>query len=486
MPATTTHITGANTENGTLTAQTQTPNGLTLQQVKTEAGEKSIIRGYAATTHIDKTNDQFTPEALQEMAAAINNDAEQTISMVMPEMSGMAESQIGNINHNNNPAAERLIGAGDTRIVPVFRTTNAQTIVLDDGQMALEIEGEMLPLPDDLEEAVKGQIREGGLHSFSIEFQPIDTDFVEEDGESIRRINSARPNGTALTGRPMNDNAQVTDAELKNIMAQHSQEEKSGHKDEKKGIAKYEEEVKQADVYTSEEEAMQRAEELGLDGVHTHTMDGETVYMPGETHEEYEQAVNAEHEQKKDDDYEGKNNVLNEDTTMTDEDQDLDPEAEAEEEPQESGESEAEAEGEEEQKEELKSDIDELKNMFSEIKSENEKLREENDELKSKVDDLKTLDTLKSEVKEFKSMLEENSDDLEGDTPMQDADTAEDRDLKNEEVEEEKADWQKEIDSRDLDEHDLKSTVGSKKVQRAELIAEDYDVKTDEVLDYAK
>jgi hypothetical protein len=45
------------------------------------------------------------------------------------------------------------------------------------------------------------------------------------------------------------------------------------------------------DVYTTEEEAQARAEELGGSGTHQHTFDGEEVYMPFDTHAEYETAI---------------------------------------------------------------------------------------------------------------------------------------------------------------------------------------------------
>tara|TARA_R100000654_G_scaffold59649_1_gene86361 strand:- start:25 stop:1242 length:1218 start_codon:yes stop_codon:yes gene_type:complete len=48
------------------------------------------------------------------------------------------------------------------------------------------------------------------------------------------------------------------------------------------------------DAYTTREEAEQRAEEMGWNGegvgFHTHTYDGNEIYMPFETHEEYEEA----------------------------------------------------------------------------------------------------------------------------------------------------------------------------------------------------
>ena len=49
------------------------------------------------------------------------------------------------------------------------------------------------------------------------------------------------------------------------------------------------------DAFTTQQEAEQRAREMGWDGngvgFHTHTYDGETIYMPFETHQEYDEAL---------------------------------------------------------------------------------------------------------------------------------------------------------------------------------------------------
>ena len=37
------------------------------------------------------------------------------------------------------------------------------------------------------------------------------------------------------------------------------------------------------------EEAQERAEEIGCSGTHQHTEDGQTIYMPCSTHDEYRQ-----------------------------------------------------------------------------------------------------------------------------------------------------------------------------------------------------
>ena len=51
------------------------------------------------------------------------------------------------------------------------------------------------------------------------------------------------------------------------------------------------------DTFTTQEEAEARAEELGGSGFHQHEFDGEVVYMPFETHEEYEAALKDWHDE---------------------------------------------------------------------------------------------------------------------------------------------------------------------------------------------
>lgn len=47
------------------------------------------------------------------------------------------------------------------------------------------------------------------------------------------------------------------------------------------------------DVFDNPAEAMNRAKEMGLDGIHSHEEDGKTVFMPGKTHEEYRSKNNG-------------------------------------------------------------------------------------------------------------------------------------------------------------------------------------------------
>ena len=60
----------------------------------------------------------------------------------------------------------------------------------------------------------------------------------------------------------------------------------SSEKDDKQEIRR--------DVYSTAEEAEERAKEIGCSGIHSHDEDGNTVYMPCSTHDEYEELTGEE------------------------------------------------------------------------------------------------------------------------------------------------------------------------------------------------
>ena len=53
------------------------------------------------------------------------------------------------------------------------------------------------------------------------------------------------------------------------------------------------------DVFTTRQEAEARAEEMGGSGYHVHTFDGQRVYMPFETHQDYEDAKGGHEEEER-------------------------------------------------------------------------------------------------------------------------------------------------------------------------------------------
>lgn len=58
------------------------------------------------------------------------------------------------------------------------------------------------------------------------------------------------------------------------------------------------------DQFTTEEEAVERAEEIGCVGFHTMDEDGNTIYMPCETHEDYDEIMNPQEDDTEEDDME--------------------------------------------------------------------------------------------------------------------------------------------------------------------------------------
>ena len=321
--------------------------GLQLKTTATESGVKDIIEGYLATTHTDKGHDQFTKSALENMAATIRNDAESTINAVYPDVE---ESMVGNVGHNNNPAAEEQLGFGDTRTVPAFKMTDAQVMEINGtGEYGLHITGELMSdsQPNDVEAAIKNAINNGLLHSLSIEYIATDVEFVRQDDTIIRRIKNAKPTGGALTGRPMNEDANLTNRQLKSMAEQNDEMN-----------------VKNADLIEQES-----ADDTEENDITTENTTGNT--------------------------------------TMTEEEQENQTDEEQTEESTESDGQEAKvAEG-------LKEDVESLKSDFKSLKEQNEELEEENEELKSKLEDFKTVEDVKSEITDIKSMIEESGAELE-------------------------------------------------------------------------
>lgn len=182
-------------------------------EIKSEHG-KDYVEGYVATKGVDKKNDLFTEGALKGMAERLQEQVD-TVDVHFPsftedDLRAAAENVTnnGNVDHNNSP-----VGLfGDPRVVPAFRIMEAKY----DGfgvkiRAVLNTDG-LLPEQQD---AVKNAIREKYLNAFSIEYVATKVKYVEKDGEKIRLIGEAEPKGAALTGRPVQNRARVTDTDLK-------------------------------------------------------------------------------------------------------------------------------------------------------------------------------------------------------------------------------------------------------------------------------
>ena len=61
----------------------------------------------------------------------------------------------------------------------------------------------------------------------------------------------------------------------------------------------------EADQFTTEEEALERAEEIGCEGTHSMDEDGNTIYMPCSTHEEYDEIMNPSEEEEQEENPDG-------------------------------------------------------------------------------------------------------------------------------------------------------------------------------------
>lgn len=181
-------------------------------------GGRDVVEGYLATKGLDKVGDVFTDEALRDMAKQINEGAVEDINIHFPKFSeedfeAMAEDDpnTGNVEHNNFQG----FPFSDTRIVPAFKVIEAEF----DG-FGIKVKGVLNSdglLPDTVD-AIKNAIREGWLDAMSIEFKLEEAEVEFRDGDKVRKITNARAAGAALTGRPANPRARLTDADLKSMI----------------------------------------------------------------------------------------------------------------------------------------------------------------------------------------------------------------------------------------------------------------------------
>jgi hypothetical protein len=207
------------TDADTVTASTQ--NFSLKSEVGEDGQEREYVTGFLATTHEDKGNDQFTEQALRGMAEDINDD---TVDAVFNDvdMDALREAQVGNLDHNNNPASP----FGDTRTVPAFKIQKAEVRSMEDGEKGLHVKA-MLNSDGMMSEtvsAVKNSIKDNFLNAFSVEFIPEKVRQKVSGDKVVRVIQKAAAKGAALTGRPMNPMAQMTNAQLKSLTQEYKVE----------------------------------------------------------------------------------------------------------------------------------------------------------------------------------------------------------------------------------------------------------------------
>jgi len=494
----------ADNERGTLTAST---NQFKLKSDVTANGEeKEFVEGFLATTHVDKGNDQFTEKALTEMAKDITQD-QKTVDAVFNDVDTekLKEAQVGNFDHNNNPASP----FGDTRIVPAFKVVDAKVRDTNDGEKGLWVKGMLNSdgmLPDTVK-AVKNSIKNDFLNAFSIEFVPKKVEKVKRNGRILRIIKNAAAKGAALTGRPMNNNAVMTDADLKSMTAQY--EDKTENMElkqeysiqtpdyssvsesswEKPAESDFPEEYNTLNIFIARNTESDNFSDQALPVVDWR--DGEATLVlealrsahtlasrvEGLTEEEISRArnkiedlaesefdVNLGEENKADSQNVEKNNTK----PMTDDNPEQGSEPEEGDEPDVQDGS---GGSEEKETKSFSEDVKELKSTVEEVKETNEQLREENEDLKSELEDLKTVQDVKSDIDEVKSLLE--------DVELEDGARTE-QEQKRFEEEETKAEWKQKADA--MPEGFLKAEGASS--SNMEAFAENHGIKTEEVKQY--
>jgi len=184
--------------------------------------EREFVEGFVATTHTDKGNDKFTKSALSDMAQDINEGSQVEAVFNDVDEEALQEATVGNLDHNNNPASP----FGDTQTVPAFKITEAEVKDTPDGETGLYVKAMLNKdgmLPETVS-AVKNSIKDDFLNSFSIEFVPEKVEQKTIGEKVVRIIKAAAAKGAALTGRPMNPMAKITEAQLKTMTDEYKVE----------------------------------------------------------------------------------------------------------------------------------------------------------------------------------------------------------------------------------------------------------------------
>jgi len=455
----------ADEDRGTFTAST---DKFSLKSgVDSQGREREFIEGFLATTHIDKGNDEFTVDALKSMAEDINTDSE-SIDAVFNEIDedAIEEANIGNVEHMNNPA----FPFADTRTVPAFKTTKAEVREMQDGEKGLWVKGILNSdgLPGDTISAIKNSIKDGFLKAFSVEFKAKKVRRVQKKNRVVRIIEDAIAKGAALTGRPMNPAATMTDAMLKSMATEYKVEyayevgdnvswnETSGTIRDRTKDSCFNERIDgDFEVCGTEDDPVYLIE---VDN------DEETMVAHKQSLFTGESEGDSQHTEN-----ESKNN-----TTMTDGEK---PEEEPEASEPEGKDVEGKSEGEDKNTGEsgLKKQVAEIKSDMKQLKDTNESLREENEELKSELEDLKTVQEIKSELNEVKSLFE--------DVDLEDGARVPKQETKNRDLggdEDSKAEWKSAIDR--LPEGYLETE--GKSMQKMEAFAKNHGINTQEVKNY--
>lgn len=450
----TTQIT-ANEEKGTLTAST---GSFTLKSgLDSNGSEREYVEGFLATTHIDKGYDEFTEDALKQMVDDINGKSVDAVFNNV-DTEALREATVGNLDHNNNPASP----FGDTRIVPAFKIVDAEVRNTGDGEKGLWIKsvlntGGML---DETVSAVKNSIKDSFLTSFSIEFVPEQVKKVKRGEKVVRLIEKAAAKGAALTGRPMNPQANMTDAMLKSMATSYKVE--------------YDYSIgSNVSWSTSNGRTNGTVRDRTKEACFNEEIDGDVKVCGSEDDPAYlieidnEEGTMVGHKQSslsgKSYDKPEEEKTVNDIKPMTEEDK---PDSEEGSESQDVKNS-----GDQGEDVSFSEDVKELKSTVDEIKSTNEELRDENEELKSKLEDLEELQEVKNDLDEVKGIVEE--------IELEDGPRVEQKQERFDE-QETKAEWKQKVDSMPEGFLDFEGKNSS----NVEAFAKNHGIKTEEVKNY--
>ena len=219
---------------------------------------------------------------------------------VPAQLVGIADQTYANV-------AEARLSLYEETIIPLLQRLesdlNEYLAPLYDGDLSIKYDIDSIPAMAEKRKQIFANVSQGVQQGIltrneareRLGLEPID------GGDSLLVPSNLFPLGEVDDTPPSQpdedeDEAKFYEDEWEGIYGDDTEEKYMKPKKKKKKRTK---EMLEEDVFTTEQEALERAKVIGCQGSHTHqTDDGKTVFMPCRSHEEYHETIGVEKEEK--------------------------------------------------------------------------------------------------------------------------------------------------------------------------------------------
>ena len=182
-----------------------------VEVVEVKGQQKVFLEGIISSTHVDLVDDMVTKNCLDSMKKQI--------------LSKNLKLDIEHEAFRGDSVEEKELNKTK---VPAGKMFDADVQALERNQFGLFVKSEVNPFNENFEN-IKGNLQEGFLDAYSIAFIPTRTIMKNINGKDIRLLDDVVLLNVALTGNPINTQAQNRDVFMKSIkcLEDYKKEKKS-------------------------------------------------------------------------------------------------------------------------------------------------------------------------------------------------------------------------------------------------------------------